>query len=128
MCPDALRGVTHLRCSPAVSLCVRMFHNVSQCEICVTVFLRVTELTMLGHGVKSEEITMAWKAVAALIQSKERREMSEVICLFTFLCAWHWSGPGTSTKLVLCVSVLFIPVVRHKAAAEVSEKETFRRV
>lgn len=39
---------------------------------------------LLGHGVKGEEITMVWKPVAALIQSKERRELSEVICLFTF--------------------------------------------
>lgn len=35
-----LRDVSHIsRCSPAVSCCVRMFHNVSQCE------MKVTELT-----------------------------------------------------------------------------------
>ena len=114
-----------------VSWCVGLFQNVSRCfamchtfhdvhplcravSECFTMCRNVkwklqNWLQMRGHGVKGEEITMVWKPVAALIQSKERRELSEVICLFTFLCAWNWSrGRGTSPKLVVCVGIVHI--------------------
>ena len=58
---------------------------------------------MRGHGVKAEEVTTVWKTVAALIQSKERREMSEVICFFTFLCAWNWARNFRQTGSVRLV-------------------------